>query len=154
VASPSVDTVTDVILETFKLNGALLAAGDALVADIHLTSARWQVIGAIALEGRPLTVSQAARRMGLSRQAVQRVMNDLEGVGLVELLPNPDHKRAPLAALTEAGLKAYAQAQDRQRAWALKLADGLKEAELKTALACLQHLYARCSDDQAIAQEA
>jgi hypothetical protein len=39
--------ITDLILETFRLNGELLTAGDRLVADLSLTSARWQVLGAV-----------------------------------------------------------------------------------------------------------
>jgi hypothetical protein len=53
------DAVTQLVLETFRLNGCLLIAGDALVADIGLTSARWQVLGAIALSPMPLPVAHS-----------------------------------------------------------------------------------------------
>jgi hypothetical protein len=56
--------MTELILETFRLNGRLLAAGDALVADVGLTSARWQVLGAIALAPVPQPVAHIARNMG------------------------------------------------------------------------------------------
>ena len=49
--------LTELILETFRLNGRLLAAGDALVRDLGLTSARWQILGAIALSPVPLPVA-------------------------------------------------------------------------------------------------
>src|SRR5215210_6586367 len=62
--------ITELILETFRLNGRLLAAGDALVRDLGLTSARWQVLGAVAMSPVPLPVSHIARNMGLSRQGV------------------------------------------------------------------------------------
>ena len=71
------DAATDLILETFRLNGSLLAAGDAMVADLGLTSARWQVLGAIALSPVPLPVAHIARNMGLTRQAVQRLINEM-----------------------------------------------------------------------------
>ena len=41
------DTLTDLVLEVFRLNGRMIASGDSLVAKIGLTSARWQVLGAI-----------------------------------------------------------------------------------------------------------
>ena len=44
--------LTGLVIEVFRLNGDLLAAGDALVGDLGLTSARWQVLGAIALSHR------------------------------------------------------------------------------------------------------
>ena len=81
--------LTELILEVFRLNGHLLAAGDALVRDLGLTSARWQVIGAIALSPVPLSVSQVARNMGLSRQNVQRIANELESQGVLQFEPNP-----------------------------------------------------------------
>ncbi|WP_349360944.1 MarR family transcriptional regulator [Stappia sp.] len=135
--------LTDLILETFRLNGALLAVGDALVADLGLTSARWQVLGAVALEGRALTVAQIARRMGLTRQAVQRVVNDMVGAGLLALEDNPDHKRARLVALTRAGQAAYAEADRRQIAWAKRLCEGLEKRDLDTALTVMRGIFRR-----------
>ena len=62
--------MTDLILDLFRLNGRLLAAGDRLVAGLGLTSARWQVLGAIALADRPQPVAWLARDMGVYRQGV------------------------------------------------------------------------------------
>src|SRR3954466_13156028 len=102
--------LTDLILETFRLNGRLLAAGDALVSDLGLTSARWQVVGAIAISPVPLPVAHIARNMGLTRQTVQKLANDLERDGLVRFAPNPHHQRAQLVILTENGDAAYTAA--------------------------------------------
>ena len=47
-----------------------------------------------ALDARPLTASQVARRMGLTRQSVQRVVDLLAAEGLISALEkNPDHRR-------------------------------------------------------------
>jgi hypothetical protein len=62
--------LTDLVLEVFRLNGRLLAAGDRMTRPSGQTSARWQVLGAINPE--PRTVAQIARVMGLARQSVQR----------------------------------------------------------------------------------
>ena len=40
--TPSGETLTDLILDLFRLNSLLLTAGDRLVARLGLTSARWQ----------------------------------------------------------------------------------------------------------------
>ncbi len=137
--------LTDLILETFSLNGALLAAGDELVRDIGLTSARWQVLGAIALEQRPLTVAQIARRMGLSRQAVQRVVNELEVAGVLEFSDNPDHKRARLVSMTNKGERAYAKADERQTDWAQGLAAEASQQDILTAVGVLRSVNQRLS---------
>src|SRR3984885_10641462 len=97
------ETGTDLVLETFRLNGRLLVSGDELVADLGLTSARWQVLGAMALSPVPLSVAQIARNMGLTRQAVQRLVNEMQGDVLVRLAPKPHHQRAKLGVLSATG---------------------------------------------------
>ena len=65
--------MTDIILDTFKLNGLLVVEGDLLISDLGLTSARWKVLGALSNGLEAMTVSDIARMMGQSRQAVQRL---------------------------------------------------------------------------------
>ncbi|MGI9341916.1 MAG: MarR family winged helix-turn-helix transcriptional regulator [Gammaproteobacteria bacterium] len=135
--------LTDLILETFTLNGALLSAGDELVNDIGLSSARWQVLGALALENRSLTVAQISRRMGLSRQAVQRLANDLEAEGILTYQENPDHKRSRLATLTKQGEAAYSKADTRQIDWVNGLSKGIRRRDIQTAMKVLQSINDR-----------
>ena len=47
--TPEAVLLTRLVLELFRLNGRLLAAGDAMTRDLGLTSARWQVLGAVRL---------------------------------------------------------------------------------------------------------
>jgi len=135
--------ITELALETFRLNGELLAAGDRLVADIGLSSARWQVLGAIELSPVPLPVAHIARNMGLSRQAVQRLANELAADGLVRFAPNPHHARAKLLSLTEKGARAYAAAMKRQRPWAHRLAGALTAGEIETAITVIRAVRQR-----------
>lgn len=145
--SPVASTMTDLILEVFRLNGLLVTYGDALSAPFGLTSARWKVMGAIALEGRPITVAQIARRMGLTRQAVQRLADELVGDGLLRRLDNPDHRRAPLIGLTEAGAAGYTAVSGAYAEASERLAAGLAVADLETALSTARRLVARLSSD-------
>jgi DNA-binding MarR family transcriptional regulator len=144
--TPQGDAATDVVLRTFRANGLFLAAGDRLAADEGLTSARWQVLGAVALEGRPLTVPQIARRMGLARQSVQASVNRLIADGLVDAAANPDHRRSPLIELTELGSRSYAALQQRQVGWVNELAAGLSASELATAARVLETLSNRLEE--------
>jgi DNA-binding MarR family transcriptional regulator len=105
---------------------------------------RWQILGAIALEGRPLTVAQIARRMGISRQAVQRVADRLRDAGLTEYQENRDHKRAHLVMLTERGTFAYAEADSRQTAWVNALGKGLDAKAIDEAIGLLRTIHDRC----------
>lgn len=131
-------TFTDLVLEVFRLNGRLLSAGDRLSKTVGLTSARWQVLGAIEDQGR--SVAQIARKMGLARQNVQRLADALERKGIVVYAPNPDHRRAKLVSLTERGKKALQELGRRQAAWANQMASCVRHSEMKLALEALRKL--------------
>ncbi len=115
---------TELILETFRLNGALIDAGDKLIRDLGLTSARWQVLGGL-MDG-PITVAEIARRMGLSRQNVQRISNRLEQDGFIETSPNPAHRRAKLYFLTAFGIESMQEVSRRQEKWVNQLSKNME----------------------------
>lgn len=128
------------------MNGDLLAAGDALVGDLGLTSARWQVLGAIALSPVPLPVAHIARNMGLTRQAVQRVVDEMRADGLLRLESNPHHRRAMLVLATERGEAAYRAASERQERWAKDLTAGLTPEEFEAASTLLREMQRRMAE--------
>ena len=127
------DALTDLILSMFRVNNLTLAWGDRLVAPFGLTSARWQILGAIVFADRPQPVAWLARDLGANRQNVQRIVNDLHGEGLVVFAPNPHHRRANLVVLTEKGREAYAAALRVYEPKARALAEGLALEDIRTA---------------------
>ena len=137
---------TELVLETFRFNGRLLAAGDRLSKPAGLTSSRWQILGAI--EGQSNSVAQIARKMGLARQNVQRIANVLKQEGIVEYVPNPDHQRAKLVCLTERGRKAAKELARRQEAWANEIASRVSVSEIRDALEVLRKLRSGLEDDR------
>ncbi len=139
--------LTELVLEVFRLNGRLLSAGDKLVAGTGLTSARWQVLGAIHFASEPQTVSWLARSMGLTRQAVQRIVNELESDGLVAFKENPAHRRARLVTLTRKGQAIYAAADRHQKPWINALAKGLERGEIDRTLSLLSIVRRRLESE-------
>ena len=137
------EAATELILATFRANGSLLEAGDVLSANEGLTSARWQVLGAITLSDRPLTVPQIARRMGLTRQSVHATVNRLIRDGLLELSPNADHRRSPLVRMTRRGGATYDSIDAKQTMWINELTRGLARRDLETARSVLDELCRR-----------
>ena len=135
--------MSQLFLDFFRFNGRLLSAGDRLVADLGLTSARWQVMGAVAIAKTPLAVAHIARNMGLTRQAVQRVVKDLLAEGLVAYEENPHHRRAKLVVLTEQGKGVFDAAMQRQIPWTDELAAGLGDDALATTSHVIRTLAAR-----------
>lgn len=88
----------------FRLNGRFTAAVDRLTLSFGLSAARWQVLSAVTQES--LSVSEVARRVGTTRQSVQRIADLLVRQGLAVYLDNPAHRRAKLLAATERGTAA------------------------------------------------
>ena len=129
----SPEGITELILRVFRVNGALLAAGDRLVAELGLTSARWQLLGGLADQEEPLSVAQLARKMGLTRQAVQRIANELVAEGVVAFRANPRHKRAQLIELTPRGHELYDRSMELQRPWAAALGRDLTAPQVSEA---------------------
>lgn len=131
--TPEGQLLTAVILATFKLNGLLLQVGDTMCAEFGLTSARWKVLGALlSTPERPMTVPQIARSMGQTRQAVQRLANEMVEQGLVAWQDNPDHKRAKLLTITVQGREVYEHLSERQIPWANFLGAQASAADLQT----------------------
>jgi DNA-binding MarR family transcriptional regulator len=93
--------VETLFAELFEAAGVSRHWGEALASREGLTQARWQTMWTAATG--QLTVPQIARRLGVSRQNVQRVVNDLVAEGLATYQPNPDHKASPLVTLTKTG---------------------------------------------------
>lgn len=139
--SPAGDALTELILRTFRLNGLFLGEAEKLARPSGLTPARWQVLGAV-LRG-PLTVSDVARSMGLTRQSVQRLADALVADGLAVYGTNPEHKRARLLHPTPVGWEAIRVIRPRQRTWATALTDGMTADELRAAVRVMDALIHR-----------
>lgn len=130
--TPAGTALSDTILDLFRLNNRLLSAGDRLVAEVGLTSARWQILGTIAAAERPQPVAWLARDIGAHRQNVQRIVNDLAAEDLVSFEVNPHHRRAALVVLTDKGMQALGDAMHLQMPWVNNLAEGLQVKDLET----------------------
>jgi DNA-binding MarR family transcriptional regulator len=144
--TPAGECLTSVILDFFRLNSGLLTAGDRLVADLGLTSARWQILGAISNAERSQPVAWLARDLGSNRQNVQRIVNDLAGEGLVRFEANPHHRRAQLVVLTDMGTQALDAAMRLQAPWVNRLSDGLAVDEIKSAHRVIMRLLTNLDD--------
>jgi DNA-binding MarR family transcriptional regulator len=115
VVKLSADDIALLVADIYEAAGLFRRAGESIAEGEGQSQARWQVLSVIS--GRPLTVPQAARRLGITRQGVQRVANDLIEAGLVRLLPNPDHRGSPLLELTAGGRRTLERITERARAF-------------------------------------
>lgn len=140
VHSPKRMLFLDLVLSVFRLNGLLIAEGDAMTERLGLTSARWKVIGVIALSNSGLTVPGIARVLGQSRQAVQRITDVMVEDGLLSYRSNPKHKRSLLVGLTDQGKHAYHLLREVQDPWAIKHTEDIPVEQLDLALQLVRRL--------------
>ncbi|HRY89023.1 MAG: winged helix-turn-helix transcriptional regulator [Rubrivivax sp.] len=134
------DKLTTITLSVFRLNGQFVEWGNHFSQPHGLTTARWQVLGAIALAPQPPNVPQIAATMGVTRQGVLKQINLLVDEGLVQPLPNPAHKRSPLYVLTPIGQTTYDALVDRWNERVQEMAAGFTAADLDAALRVLSVL--------------
>ena len=146
--TPAGDALSGLILDLFRLNSLLFTAGDRLVAGLGLTSARWQVLGAIIAAERAQPVAWLARDLGANRQNIQRIVNDLERDGLVRFETNPHHRRAQLVVLTEKGRQSFDAAMRLQLPWVNGLSDGLSIKDLEATGRVVSTLRGRLESSQ------
>jgi DNA-binding MarR family transcriptional regulator len=99
--------VASFIADVLELAGLFRRVADDIARQEGETQARWYTLSVFS--GDPLTVSQAARRLGTTRQAVQRSTDELLARGLVIAEANPDHRTSPWIRLTSKGQEVLAR---------------------------------------------
>jgi DNA-binding MarR family transcriptional regulator len=105
-SSPTVKTsaqalIPIIVADIYEIAGRFRDNGEAIARTVDQTQARWQVLSAAS--GRPHTVPQIARVLGVTRQNVQRIADLLVEEGAAEYRDNPDHRGSPHVILTRRG---------------------------------------------------
>jgi DNA-binding MarR family transcriptional regulator len=140
--------LTELIVLVFRVNGRLLEAAEHLADAGGLTAARWQVLGGV-LDG-PRPVAEIARRMGLTRQSVQRLADVLVAEGFARWEPNPRHRRAKLLVPTDAAYAAVRQIATRQHPWSSAVGDAVGRERISEAAQTLEAVLAAMDEHEAL----
>lgn len=85
----------------------------------------------------PMTVPQMGRAQSISRQFVQRMVNDAAAQDLVESIPNPAHRRSSLIRTTEKGAGVIAAVLEREHLLLRGVGGDLTDAEVTACLRVL-----------------
>jgi DNA-binding MarR family transcriptional regulator len=99
------------------------------------------VIRAIADGG--LTLTQLAARLGTSKQAAQKVVDDMEARALVERVQDERDRRAKTIRLTRRGQKVRRTALAESKRMEAELRDDLGNAAVDAARQVLEHFVGR-----------
>ena len=97
----TVDTFALLVADVYETAGVLRRQGERTAATEGQTQARWQVLSVIS--NGDWTVPVVADRLGTSRQAVQRIANELVDESLAAFDENPRNQRSPFLRLTSEG---------------------------------------------------
>ncbi len=145
--TPASNALTDLIRAVLRMNATVQKSGTRLMLGTGITNARWQTLSELfALEQR-VTVSELARHMGLTRQAVQRLADDMAGDGLVEFVENPGDGRAMHLLLTEAGRAKYHEALEREWQSTNAIAANFDEEQIASAVVLLEAITKKMQTD-------
>ncbi|MEW2136284.1 MarR family transcriptional regulator [Streptomyces sp. NPDC005409] len=143
------EELTDRLTEVFDLVGPLYRRTQRTVEqDVSVEGLSVGVRAVLNLlrQYGPMTTPQMGRAQALSRQFVQRMVNDAAARGLVESAPNPAHKRSSLIRLTEQGQTVITAVIDREREVLRQVGGDLADAEVDTCLRVLSRLLELMGD--------
>jgi DNA-binding MarR family transcriptional regulator len=102
--SASSELVPLIVADIYELASRFREHGETIARTVGQTQARWQVMSAASAE--PRTVPQIARRLGVTRQNVQRIADLLVEEGWARFAPNAEHRSSDHLILTARGEKA------------------------------------------------
>lgn len=129
-----------IVADLLELAGAFRETGERIAQGVGQTQARWQVLSAASAERK--TVPQIARRLGVTRQGVQRLANALVADGSAIFEPNPDHRASPHLVLTERGRADLRRLTKAAAAYHAAIARRVSGGELAVLRAGLKRLIA------------
>ncbi len=137
------------LMEIFALVGPLYRRVQRKIeqdtADLGLSVGVRAVLDLLRERG-PMTVPQMGRAQSISRQFVQRMVNEAAADGLVESVPNPAHARSSLIRLTDAGRTAIEAVVAREHALLREAADDLTSADVDTCVRVLSRMLTLFED--------
>ncbi len=134
--------MTDLMRGILKMSAISHRAGTAMNRESGLTNARWILIDQAGEEAEPLTLSEHARRLGFSRQAIRRLTAEMDKDGLIELAVDPKDKRALTIVLTESGRRLASDALARGMAYNRDISDKVDPRSIREALDTVRQLTA------------
>ncbi|MFB7185060.1 MarR family winged helix-turn-helix transcriptional regulator [Streptomyces sp. NPDC056230] len=131
------------LTEVFALVGPLYRRVQRTVeeaAPIEGLSVGVRAVLDLLREHGPMTVPQMGRAQALSRQFVQRMVNDAAAGQLVEIVPNPAHQRSSLIRLTDGGRAAIEAALAREQDLLRRVDGNLTDADVTACVRVLSRM--------------
>jgi DNA-binding MarR family transcriptional regulator len=139
--SPEQRALYELTFEIQRVYVEIMRGCDDIARGLGTTGPRILTLSTIA--PRPVTVSDVARTMDLSRQNTQRTTDALAAKGLVEYIDNPNHRRAKLVQLTAEGKKVMREWARVGGYWMQSLAENIPAKQLASTTDTLKSVRER-----------
>lgn len=97
-----------------------------------LTTQQAAVLSAIEMAGRPTTMTETARMLGMSHQNVKQLATALERKGFLEIVPDEQDARSKRMQTTRKHRKFWAKRNPQDHVCVAQWLSGLDEAETAT----------------------
>ncbi len=137
------------VLDQIRLSFNLMRTiGDQMHQDVGISAAMRAVLERLA-RGGPQTVPAMARTRNVSRQHIQKLVDTLGAAGLIDLEPNPAHKRSPLIVLSEEGRQLFARIEAREAPVIAAVAEKMAGRDLGLTARTLRALAAALAEVEA-----
>ncbi len=109
--------------------------------ELRADSLAFQALGSLfALSRQELTMSELAKEMMITKQQLTKLINDLEGRGLVERIHNPVNRRQVYIRISPDGILALKTAQAAMEEQTAAMLDNFTPQEQKEIDLCLVRL--------------
>ena len=115
---------------------------DLRFRDLDLSQARWSVLLELS-RSEEVTQVELARSLGIEEATLVRLLDGLEGAGLVERRPSVADRRAKTLHLTEAACPLIVRMEEISAASRAEILEGIPRQDLRIATKVLNLVSAR-----------
>ena len=115
---------------------------DLRFRDLDLSQARWSVLFELS-RNEEVTQVELARTLGIEAATLVRLLDGLEGAGLVERRPSARDRRAKTLHLTEAASPLIVRMEEISAASRAEILQGISKQDLRIATKVLSRIAAR-----------
>ena len=117
----------------------LKAVSDQAIEDLNLTASTRAILEHLDEFGS-CTVPQIAQHKTVARQSIQALADQLHGLGYIDYVANPKHKRSQLLEMTKLGKNVYTKVRKRDLALLREVAQATDKKETEFTKRMLQAL--------------
>ncbi|WP_111732879.1 MarR family transcriptional regulator [Roseovarius amoyensis] len=115
---------------------------DLRFRDLDQSQARWSVLFELS-RNEVVTQVELARTLGIEAATLVRLLDGLEGAGLIERRPSAADRRAKTLHLTEAACPLIVRMEEISAASRAEILEGISQQDLRIATKVLSRIAAR-----------